>query len=137
MSDPNSILTNREKNLCEYSAVFGVLLTLTCLIQHIIVAIPGPVTNPMLPAYVFIVISFLLLGFQKDFSIIFLIISAAISLIIVYLWITHYSFSLVVSLLFVYHIVIVIVLVIESIPKKLRMKKAAAKAERDQWAGKI
>ena len=137
MSDPNSILTNRQKNVCEYSATFGVLLTLTCLIQHLIIAIPGPVTNFMIFGYIFAITSFLLLGFQIHFSVFLLIISAAISLMIEFLWMANFAFSLVVLLLFLYHGVIVVVVFVEGIPKKLRMKSAAAKAERDLWAGKI
>jgi len=137
MSDPNSILTNRQKNVCEYSATFGVLLTLTCLIQHLIIAIPGPVYILMFFGYVFAIISFLLLGFQIHFSVFLLIVSAAISLMIEFLWMANFAFSLVVLLLFLYHGVIVVVVFVEGIPKKLRMKRAAAKAERDLWAGKI
>jgi len=87
--------------------------------------------------YVFAIISFLLLGFQIHFSVFLLIVSAAISLMIEFLWMANFAFSLVVLLLFLYHGVIVVVVFVEGIPKKLRMKSAAAKAERDLWAGKI
>ena|SRR5215813_4566678 len=137
MTEPNTILTNREKNLCEYGGGFGVLLTITCLIQHFIYAIPSPITNPMIPAYFFTIASFLFFAFQKGFSIVLLIISAAISFIIEFLWITHASFSLVVLMLFIYNVTIIIALFVENIPKKLKMKRAAEKAERDVWAGKI
>jgi len=137
MIPANNILTTAEKNLCEYGGGFGVALTLTCLIQHLIFAIPGPVTNPMIPAYIFSILAFLLFAFQKFFSIIMLIVGGLFSLIIEYLWITHYAFSLVVALLLIYHIVIIVVLFSNGIPAKLRMKKAAEKAERDMWAGKI
>jgi hypothetical protein len=137
MNDPENILTNSEKNLCEYSATFGVLLSLTCLIQHLVFAIPGRVTNPMIPAYVFAIVAFVLLGLKKPISVILLIISAGFSFIIEYLWLTHYSFSLVVLLFFLYNVTIIIVLFAEQLPQKLKMKAAAEKKERDMWAGKI
>jgi hypothetical protein len=137
MADPNAILTNKEKNICEYGATFGVMLTLTCIIQHFMLTFPGPLTGPMFTGYAFSVIAFILFGFQKHFSVVLLIISGVISLIIECIWITSYVFSLVVLLLFVYHVVIVVVAFMENIPGKLKMKRAAAKAERDLWSGKI
>jgi hypothetical protein len=137
MHDPGNILTNSENNLCDYTATFGVLLSLTCLAQHLIFAIPGRVTNPMIAGYILAIISFLLLGLKKPVSIILLIISTGFSFIIEYLWLTHYSFSLVVLLFFLYHVIFIIVLFTEQVPKKLKMKEAAEKNERDIWAGKI
>jgi hypothetical protein len=137
MHDPHNILTKSENNLCDYAATFGVLLSLTCLVQHLIFAIPGRVTNPMIGGYVLAVISFLLLGLKKPVSIILLIISTVFSFVIEYLWLTHYSFSLVVLLFFLYNLIITIILFAEQIPKKLKLKNAAEKAEKDQWAGKV
>lgn len=135
--EPHNVLTNSQKNLCEYSAVFGALLSLTCLVQHLIVAIPNYVTYPMIPAYVFAIIAFILLGIQKHISIVLLIISGLFSFIINYLWVTHFAFSVVVLLFLLYHVIIIVVLFIEQIPQKLKMKRAAEKAERDNWSGKI
>jgi hypothetical protein len=137
MKDPHSILTSDEKNICEYGAALGVVLTLICLVQHTLVVIPKTLTNSMVPAYFFIIIAFILLGLQKTFSIVLLIISAVFSATIEYLWITHYSFSLVVMLLFMYHVIAIVILFMQNIPKKLKMKSAAEKADRDRWAGKI
>jgi predicted membrane protein len=137
MQDPNTILNNREKNLCEFTAIAGVLLTLTCLVQHLIVTIPNSLTNLMIAAYPFMIVAFLLLGLQKPISIVFVIIGAALSALLEFLWIMHYAFSLVVLLLFMFHTVIVIVLFMEKIPRKLKMKRAAQRAEADAWADKI
>jgi hypothetical protein len=137
MHDPHNILTNSDKNLCEYIATFGVLLSLTCLIQHLAFAIPGPITNPMIPAYVFAIVAFVLLGLKKPVSVILLIVSAGFSFIIEYLWLTHYSFSLVVLLFCLYNVIIIVVLFAEQVPRKLKMQAVAEKNERDMWAGKI
>src|ERR1043165_5712684 len=130
MTEPNRILTSSEKNLCEYGGGLGVALTATCLIQHIIVTIPTPLTKPMVPAYVFAILAFLLLALQKPISVILLIISGALSLILELIWLLHFSFSLVVTLLFSYHLIIIITMFVEDIPKKLRMKRAAERAEK-------
>lgn len=130
-------LTNHEKNLCEYGAVIGILLSLTCLVQHLILAIPSAITNPMIPAYVFAVIAFLLLALQKPVSILLLIISFVFMFIINVVWMRHFSFSLAVLLLLIYHLVAVIILFVEGIPMKLKRKAAAEKAEKESWADKI
>jgi hypothetical protein len=137
MTDPHSVLTSDEKNICEYGASLGVVLTIICLIQHTLVLIPIALTNSMVPAYFFIIISFILVGLQKTFSIFFLVVSGLLSAIIEYLWIAHSSFSLVVMLLFMYHVAAIVVLFTQDIPKKFKMKRAAEKADRDLWAGKI
>ncbi|TMI69371.1 MAG: hypothetical protein E6H09_19795 [Bacteroidetes bacterium] len=137
MTEPNLILTKSEKNLIEYGGALGVALAATCLIQHFIFAIPSPVTKPMVPAYFFMILAFLFFAFQKHFSIILLIISGAFSLIIELVWLLHISFSLVVTMLFSYHLIVIITLFIEDIPKKLRMKRDAERAEKEMWAGKI
>ena len=131
------LLTTRQKNICEYGGIFGVLLSLTCLIQHIAVAIPGKVTNPMIPGYLFAITAFALLGLQKGYSVVLIIISAANAAFTEYQWMKHSSFSLVVMMLFIYHVIIIAGLYAEQIPEKLKQKKLAEKAEEDEWRDKI
>lgn len=137
MPDPSSSFSNRDKNFCEYGGIFGVLLSLTCLIQHIAVAIPGKVTNPMIPGYLFAIAAFALMGMQKTYAVILLIISGANAAFTEYQWMKHYSFSLVVLLLFIYHIIIIVAMYAEQIPERLKQKKLAEQAEEEKWRGKI
>jgi len=133
----SEVLTNRQKNLCEYGGIFGVLLSLTCLIQHITVAIPGKITNPMIPGYIFAIVAFTLLGLQKTYAIIFLIISGGNAAFTEYQWMKHYSFSLVVLMLFIYHVIIIVAMCTEQVPERLKQKRLAQKEEEDLWKGKI
>jgi predicted ferric reductase len=137
MADAHTILNNREKTLCEYGGVIGALFSLTCLFQHLIFAIPNHITYPMIPAYLLAVTAFVLLAMQKSIAAVLLIISAVLSAVIEYIYIKNYTFSLVVVLLFLYEVIAVVALFTEDIPKKLKMKRAAEKAEQDTWAGKI
>lgn len=130
-------LTVRQKNICEYGGLFGVLLSLTCLIQHLVAAIPNRITNPMIPAYLLAVTAFLLLALLKHASLYFLIVSAVLTLVIEWRYITHYAFSLVVLLLFLYHVIFIVILYAEEIPFKLRQIIKLKEAEEDQWRGKI
>jgi len=136
MSQPYSPLTNYHKNICEYCGGFGVLLSLTCLIQHLILAIPNSTTNPMIPIYFFAITAFLLLALQKPISVVLLIVTSALSLLVVWVWMRHYAFSLVVTLLFIYHIIILVVLYAEQIPQKLREKRRLELEEEKFWDNK-
>ena len=139
MSTPqkNQILTNWQKNICEWGGILGALLALTCLIQHISVAIPNSVTYPMIPGYLLAITSFILLTLQKPVAIVFLIISAVYAAIIEFLWMSNYAFSLVVLLLFIFHIIVLVALFTEQIPQRLKAMRQAEKEEAANWEGKI
>jgi len=139
MTNHNSLdpLNNIQKNLCEYGGAFGILLSLTCLIQHFIAAIPNYITYSMIPAYIFILLAFLLLALQKPVSVILLMTGAVLALACNWIILTSHAFSLVVLFLFLYLVIILVALFVEQVPQKLKLKKAALKAERDEWAGKI
>lgn len=113
------------------------MLSLTCLIQHLAVAIPGAITNPMIPAYLLAIAAFLLLLLRNPVCRYFLFSSAALSLVIEWRWMTHYAFSLVVLLLFLYHVIIIVVLYTEQVPVRLKQIKALKAAEEEQWKDKI
>lgn len=130
-------LTTPQKNLCEYGGIFGVLLSLTCLVQHIAVAIPGKITNPMIPGYIFAIAAFTLLGLQKSYAVILVIISAANAAFTEWQWMKHYSFSLVVLMLFIYHVIIIVSMYVEQVPERLKQKRLAEKEEEDLWKDKI
>jgi len=133
----HSILTERQTNLCEYGGVFGVLLTLTCLIQHMIFTINTWLTQLMIPGYLFTIVVFILLALKKPVSLILLIISVVISLTMQLIWTRHQAISLVVICLFIYHIIMLLALHAEHVPARLKEKQRLERAERDEWAGKI
>ena len=130
-------LSNYQRNICEYGGLFGVLLSATCLVQHFIAAIPNSITNPMIPAYLLAITSFLLLSLMQPLALYFMMVSAALSLVIEWRYITHYAFSLVVLLLFLYHIVMIVLLYTEQIPQKLQQARRLKQKEEEEWRGKI
>jgi hypothetical protein len=132
-----NILTERQLNLCEYGGAFGVLLSLTCLIQHFIVTINNWITQSMIPCYLFAIVVFLLLAFKKTIAPLLLIISGVLSLGVQFLWTKHQAISVVVLSLFLYHVIIIVCIYVEHVPAKLKQKQQAEKAEQDAWAGKI
>jgi hypothetical protein len=130
-------LTPLQKNICEYSGIFGVLISLTCLVQHIAVAIPNNVTNPMIAGYLFAIAAFALLGFQKRYSEILIIISAANAAFTEWQWIHHYAYSLVVLMFFIYHVIVLVAVYVEQVPAAIKQKRLAEKEEEELWKGKI
>jgi len=66
-----------------------------------------------------------------------LIISAVYAAIIEFLWMSNYAFSLVVLLLFIFHIIVLVALFTEQIPQRLKAMRQAEKEEAANWEGKI
>lgn len=130
-------LTIRQKNICEYGGLLGVLLSLTCLVQHLIAAIPNAITNPMIPVYLLTAAAFAMLALLKSAAIYLLIPGALLTLVIEWRYITHYAFSLVVLLLFLYLVILMVILLTEQIPQRIRKMEQLRKAEEEEWAGKI
>lgn len=135
--DPQQTLTIRQKNICEYGGLFGVLLSLTCLVQHLIAAIPNAITNPMIPVYLLTASAFGLLALLKSAALYLMIPGALLTLVIEWRFITHYAFSLVVLLLFLYLVVMIVILLTEQIPQRIRKMEQLKKAEEKEWEGKI
>jgi len=127
----------KDENLCEYTGLFGVLLSLTCFIQHLVVTRSHWIAQLMMVGYLFAIVAFLLLGLKKPISPVLLIISAVFSFTTEIIWVKGLVFSLVVLLLVLYTVVIVVVLYVEQVPQKLKQKRQAEKEEEELWAGKI
>jgi cbb3-type cytochrome oxidase subunit 3 len=135
-TQPFNPFTDYHKNVCEYCGGFGALLSLVCLVQHLIFAIPGNITNPMIAEYFLAIVAFLLLALKKTIAPVLIIISGVLSTVVVWLWMTHYAFSLVVSLLFIYHIAIIIIVFEAKLPQKLKEKRRLELEEEKFWENK-
>jgi energy-coupling factor transporter transmembrane protein EcfT len=91
----------------------------------------------MIPAYILCIIAFLLLALLKPSALYFLITGALLTLLIEWRYITHMTFSLVVLLLFIYHIIMIVLLISEQIPARLIKARQLKEAEEAEWRGKI
>ena len=137
MDTPVKTFSQKDENICEYTGLFGVLLSLTCLIQHFVVTRSLWITQLMTVGYIFAIIAFLLLALKKPVAPVLLIISAVFSFVTEIIWVKGFAFSLVVLLLVLYTVIIVVVVYVEQIPQKLKQKRLAEKEEEELWAGKI
>lgn len=134
---PFDTLTNRQKDLCSYGGAFGILLSLTCLIQHIMITNAHWLTFMLLGIYLFSALSFFLLALQKHIAPLLLIISTGLSFIAQVILMRHALFSLVVVLLLMYHVVTVVIIYTEQIPERLKLKAQLLKEEKENWRDKI
>lgn len=134
---PFDTLTNRQKDICSYGGAFGILLSLTCLIQHMMITRTHWLTFVMLCIYFFAALSFFLLALQKHIAPLLLIISTAFAFIAQVILMRHALFSLVVVLLLMYHVVVVVIMYVEQIPKRLKLKAQLLREEEENWRDKI
>jgi len=129
--------TGKQQDICGYCGTFGALISLTCIIQLLIIANAHWIPLALLVIYLFIMSSFILLSLQKPVAPPLLIISSVLSLIAEVTLILTYLFSVIVILLFIYCVTITAVIFMEQIPKRLKEKAQIVKAESETWAGKI
>lgn len=134
---PFDTLTTRQKDICSYAGAFGILLSLTCLIQHIMITRSHWITFVMLGIYFFAALAFFLLALQKQIAPLLLIISTALAFIAQVILMRHGLFSLVVVLQLLYHVIVVVIIYVEQIPKRLKLKAQLLRQEEENWRDKI
>lgn len=132
-----NILTNKQKDFCSYSGLFGALISATCFIQLMVISRDHWLAFVLLFINVFAILAFILLALQKAVAPWLLIAVAALLFLAKVIYIFSGVFSLVVLLSLLYSVVIVVLLFIEQLPQKLKEKSLAQKAEALTWKDKI
>lgn len=130
-------LSTRDKDLCTYTGVFGVMLSLTCLIQNFLYSISHWIPTLFGLMYLFILLSFALLTAQRSPAPTLLIISFGLVFIAEILLLRVGIFSLPVLMLVCYTAIIALLTHVNRIHIKLKEKAIFLKREREQWDGKI
>ncbi len=120
-----------------YAGVFGILLSLTCLIQHLVIFKSHWITASLTLFYLLAITSFILLALQKPIAIVFLLITSVGSFLVEVLLLRGGLFSLAVLLLLLYHVVIMVLLYMLAVPKQLQLQAEQEKREKEEWNGKI
>ncbi len=131
------ILNRKQENFCENAGIAGELLSITCLIQHLVFMVPGWLTYSILIVYCMAIAGFVMLA-RKSHQAFWLLLAAAILLFIVTAFmILIKAFSLVVPLLLIYTVIIVAVLSLNGIQPSLKEKWLHQKSEDEKWNGII
>jgi len=130
-------LSKQQENFCEISGIFGVLISLSCLIQHLFFMIPDWITISIIGIYILSITGFVLLMTKSIVASPILLISTILIFLVEVLMILSLTFSLVLIILMVYLIIIVAVLYAGDIQSQLKKKRMAARQEKAQWDGII
>jgi signal transduction histidine kinase len=132
-----NVLTDKQKDLCSYTGLFGALISATCFIQLMVISREHWLTFVLLGINVFAIFAFVLLALQKAVAPWLLIVVSALLFIAMLIYVFSGVFSLVVLLSLMYSVVIVALLFVEQLHQKLKAKALAEKAEAMSWQDKI
>ena len=132
-----SALNNRDKTICSYAGLFGIMFTLTAIIQLFVIAKDTSVAHWIFALYVYALVAFSMLAAQHHTSP-YLLLGAVLAVMIVDITVAKYGlYSLAVMLLFIYSIIISLFIVMDGLHLRLWRKNLAEQAEEDQWRDKI
>jgi hypothetical protein len=134
---PMNALTNRNKEVCSYLGIFGILISLTCLGQILFFGRESVGLLIFILVYIFSVVAYSLLTAHNTASPILLIVNASLVFILTMLTIIGGLFSPVLILLMIYSAIVTIVIHIDGLPAKFRRNLMAKRAEEEVWRGKI
>jgi predicted membrane protein len=129
------VLTKQQESFCENAGLFGTMLSVACLIQHIVFMIPHWISFSIIPVYVLSIAGYILLMKKSVSALPLLLISAILVFLLEALLLFSLTFSLVLFLLLIYSIVIVVLFFTGNMQKQLRKKALAEKEDAEKWNG--
>ena len=132
-----NVLTSKQQDLCTILGSFGAMLSAACFVQLTVISKDHWLAFVLLGINAFAILAFILLALQKAVAPLLLIAVAALLFLAKLVYIFSGVFSLVVLLSFLYSVVVVTVIFVEQLPKKLKEKALAEKAEALVWKDKI
>lgn len=130
-------LTKKQESFCENGGIFGALISLTCLIQHLIFMVHGWIAYSFIPVYLLSIIGFVLLARKSSKAYLVILISTVLIFVVEALMIIGLVFSVILLILWVYSVLIIVFIKVDHIQKQLYQKEKSEKAEREKWDGII
>jgi hypothetical protein len=132
-----NIFSSRDQDLCNYTGLFGVMISSVCLIQHFFITNPAWITGIIAAIYLFSIVSFVLLAIQRSVAPVLLIVVSILVLMAELIVLGHGLFSVILLLLCIYSLVVTIYIYVDGVPSRLAHRAAAKRIEEQQWQGKI
>lgn len=126
-------LSKEQESFCDNAGLFGVLLSIACLVQHLVFMLPHWITYTITGVYILSIVSFILLAKKNAVAPLLLIISAILVLLLEVFMTLALAFSLVLVMLLVYLFVINILMYAGGTPKQLKRRHTALKEEEAEW----
>ena len=130
-------LTKQQENFCEIAGIFGVMISLSCLIQHLFFMIPHWITISIIGIYILCITGFVLLIKKSVAASPVLLISVILVFLLEILMTLSLTFSLVLMILLVYLIIIVALLYTGDVKTQIKKKRIAVREEKAKWDGII
>jgi ABC-type multidrug transport system fused ATPase/permease subunit len=131
----NSTLSKQQESFCEKAGIVGVLISLACLMQHVIFMIPNWVTISVIFVYCLCIVGFVLLAKKKVVAPKLLLTSGILVLVVEIVMTFSFTFSLIILILLIYLIVIVVISLAGGLSEKLKQKALEEKEEANKWEG--
>lgn len=130
-------LTKEQESFCENGGLFGLLISLACLMQFLFFMEPHWISIGVIAVYILCITGFILLMKKSVFALRVLFISGILIFLVELLLKLFHTYSLVLVLLLIYLTVIVLLLFTGETQKQLRKKSIAQKKEMEKWDGII
>lgn len=126
-------LSKQQEGFCENAGLFGVLISVACLVQHMVFMIPHWITFAIIAVYLICITAFILLMKKIAAAPLLLAISGILILLLGVFMTLALAFSLVLMLLLLYLIVICAVLYGGTTAVQLKKRSIAIKEEEAKW----
>ena len=116
-------LSKQQESFCENGSLFGVMISIACLIQMMIVMNSHWIPFTIISIYILCIASFILLMKKSVNALRFLFISGVLVFLMEGFMLVSNTFSLILLILLIYLIVIVALLFSGTIPRQIKKKK--------------
>jgi hypothetical protein len=128
-------LTKQQESFCENAGLFGILISVACLIQHMVFMIPNWITLSIIGVYILCIAGFVLLMKKSVIALRVLFASTILVFLLEVFMIFSLAFSLILLLLFLYVLIIVLLLYMGDTQQQLKKIAIAKKEEAARWDG--
>jgi len=128
-------LTRQQESFCENAGLFGVMMSIACLAQHLFFMIPHWITFTIIAVYLLCIAGFVMLMKKSVVALRILFISSILVFLLEAFMLLTLTFSLVLLLLLIYLVIAVVLLYTDGVQKKLKEKMIAEKEEAAKWDG--
>lgn len=129
--------SSQDEDTCSYSGLFGVLISLTCLIQLIVYSTSYWIVFVLLALYLLCATAFSMLAFKHRAAPVLLIIACVLALAAEVYYLLTVVFSVIVTILFIYSTTVTVYIYVTGIPAKLARLYNEKKAEENQWRDRL
>jgi hypothetical protein len=126
-------LTKQQESFCDNAGLFGTMISVTCLAQHLFFMIPNWITFTMIAVYILCIAGFILLMKKSAASFLVLFSGLVLVFLLEVVMLLSYAYSLVLLLLLLYMVVIIMLLYTGDIPRHLKAKLIAEREEASKW----